>query len=118
MQNKVELLTNGIIYIERHGSQTEHALNVLYEQASTLAVQLRRQGKPVLVLANHAYDAPVSVRILARLIDFDLDRVAVYGTAPHISSKRDLMVRASGIEGKIASFKTKDEALKWLLSER
>lgn len=114
MQNKVELLTNGIIYVERSGNPAEPLLTELFRQAATLVVQLRKQGKPVLILANNTRDTLVSPRVTAFLLQLDFDKAAAYGTPKRLNNLRDLMLRANGLEEKVASFQSRDEALQWL----
>lgn len=112
-EDKVELLMGDIMYVERHGAQTERSLRALLGRANELAAQLRRRRKPVLVL-NHACDSQVSEGILNLILYFDFDRIAVYGTSKRANNQRDLMLRANGLEGKIVSFRTRNEALAWL----
>lgn len=112
MENRVELLADGIMYVER-GRQTEQTLRDAFERGSKLAAQLRKQGKPVLIL-NRARGEHVNERILELLLDFDFDRMAVYGSPKRTNNLRDLMISANGLDKKVASFSTEEEALAWL----
>lgn len=109
----IKLLANDIIYIERQGEQAERNLRVGFERVSELSRQLRKQRKPVYIL-NHAHGEEVSPKVLVFMLKFDFDKCAVYGTSRQSNNVRDLMVRANGLENKIASFETEKEALAWL----
>lgn len=114
---KIELRADGIIYVERTDRQAEQALRGGFGQVGELAGQLRRRGKPVLIL-NRARSVGVSEQVLRLLQHFDFDRLAVYGTSGRTNSQRDLMVRANGLESKITSFGSEADALAWLRTYR
>lgn len=65
-------------------------------------------------MLNHAHGVGVSPEVLKTLLNFDFDKLAVYGTSKKINDIRDLMVRANGLEFKISSFQNEDEAVNWL----
>ena len=112
---KIELIEDGLIYVERTGDQAENHLAPSFKRLGKIAKQLRQQRKPVLIL-NYTVSANVSPRVLDLLLGFDFDKLAVYGTSRRVNDKRDLMVRANGMEQKILSFLTKEEAIAWLRS--
>ena len=113
IDNRLELRADGIIYAERSPHLPEASVRAFFEQARGLVAALRQDGKPILVL-NHAHDTRVSEYVLSLLLQFDFDRMAVYGTSKRLNNQRDLMVRANGLEKKVASFATQAEALAWL----
>lgn len=114
---KIELRADGIIYVERTDRQAEQALRGGFGQVGELAGQLRRRGKPVLIL-NRARSVGVSEQVLRLLQHFDFDRLAVYSRSGRTNSQRDLMVRANGLESKITSFGSEADALAWLRTYR
>lgn len=110
---KIVLLPDDIIFVERQGEPAEWALRTGFARIGELARQQRERGKPVLIL-NYTKSLAVSPRVLELLLDFDFDRFAVYGSSQQVNNKRDLMVRANGMERKIASFQSRSDALAWL----
>ncbi len=112
-EDKIELFADGVIFVERPGHRTERELRYVFNQIKLCAYELREQAKPVLIL-NRAHGSSVNPHILILLLDLDFDKIAVFGTSKRVDSLRDLMTRANGLEGKIASFQSENDALVWL----
>lgn len=119
MRNKVELLKNNIIFVQKVGDQTEESMRDLFEKISKLAADLRAQNKSVLVLSDARKEGKMNInaRKLAIKIGgkLDYDKSASYGSSAYLHSLRELMARATDLEEKVTSFKTRKEAETWLL---
>ena len=119
MQNKVELLHDQFIYVEKVGDQTKATMLDLFERVGKLAAELRAQGKDVLILSNAEREGKtdeaghkVAVMIGKEL---DFDKSATYTSSEFLHSARDVMVQANDLDQKVATFATRAEAIAWLL---
>jgi hypothetical protein len=119
--NKIELLDNDIVYIEKVGDQTVESMTELYNQLSLLAGQLRAQGKPVLVLVNVHDEREMNASVRKFVAEMsrrvDMDKSASYAPSPYLRGLRDLLIRAARVDDKVANFETREEALAWLLGK-
>ena len=120
IQNKVELLENNIIYVEKVGDQTAESMTDLFTKIKQYAASLRSERKPVFILSNASQEGSMDIpaRKVAAEIgkELDYDKSATYGAAFYLQEVRKLMVEATKLEEKVANFKTKEEAIEWLLS--
>lgn len=118
MQNKIELLDNGIIYIQKIGPQSSEATAELFQKMEELAAGLRRQKRPVLVLTNSELEGKMDMdaRKLASTYGakLDFDRSAAFGHSDYLRTVRHLMITATGMHAKIANFASRSEAEEWL----
>ena len=46
----------------------------------------------------------------------DYDKSATFGSSNHLYAVREFMISASGLSRKVANFKTRSEAVDWLMS--
>lgn len=119
MHNTVELLENDIIYVQKVGDQTEESMADLYEQIIKIAKRFRAADKRVLVLLNAEQEGKTDVkgREMAATIgrDLDYDKSASFGSSEYLHSVRELMISATQLDQKVANFKTREEAMEWLL---
>ena len=119
MQNKVELIEGDIIYVEKVGNQTIESMSELYEKVAQLSRQLRARRKPVLVLSNAEDEGEMDIgtrQYVAKIgKELDYDKSATYGLTVYRHEVRELMISATQLGGKVANFKSRPEALKWLL---
>ncbi len=119
MRNKVELLDNDIIYVQKIGDQTEQSLFELIGKINHLAAGLRAQKKPVLILSNASAEGKMDAkaRKMAAKIGKDLayDKSATFGSSEYLYNLRELMIIATQLNQKVANFKTEAEAVAWLL---
>ena len=119
MLNKVELLYEQFIYVEKIGDQTEKTMLDLFERVGKLAAEQRRQGKDVLILSNaerqgETDDAGQKVAVMiGKTLDFD--KSATYTSSKYLRTARDAMAQAYELDQKVANFDTKAEAIAWLL---
>ena len=120
MQNKVERLENDIIFVKKIGDQTAKSMIDLYVMIADISEQLRKEGKPVLILsdASDEGESDLKSREAAAKIgkSLDFDRSATFGAHLVLETTRDLMIQATQLNLKVRNFKTRDEAEKWLLS--
>jgi hypothetical protein len=113
---RVELQPDGIIFVERRNKHVpDKLLRQGMKELGDFAKQLRGQGKPVLIL-NHAISSsntsnPLLIQLLQKT---DFDRAAVYGQPKDVNERRNLMIRANGLDLKVIHVRTKEEALAWL----
>ena len=120
MHNKVELLDTGIIYVEKAGNQSESSLLALYEKINEFVIGLRAQDKPVLILSNLEKESAMSPKVIKTAIkvglELDYDKSATFGSSTYLRNLRQLLVRGTQMDQKVANFKTKKEAVTWLLT--
>jgi hypothetical protein len=119
MHNRVELLYDEFIYVEKIGDQTEATMLDLYARVQQFATELRKQNKPVLILSNAEQEGKtdeagrrVAIRIGKEL---DFDKSATYTSSTYLHSLRDVMTKAIELDQKVATFGTRAEAAAWLL---
>ena len=119
MQNKVELLDKGFIYVEKVGDQTAESMANLFSQIKNLASQLRAANKPVLILSNAYREGKTDIkgREMAAEIGktLDYDKSATYGASLFLKNERKLMIKATQLSSKVANFATRQEAEEWLI---
>lgn len=119
MQNKVELIDNDIIYVQKVGDQTERSLFELIGKINQLSTELRAQNKRVLILSNSQKEGTMDVNALKLAAkigkDMDYDKSATYGSSPYLHKVREDMINVTQLNQKVANFVTREEALAWLL---
>ena len=119
MQNIAKRLPNDIIYVEKVGNQTEVSMRQLYDVIRELAKTLRAEGKPVLILSNARNEGKMDLgaRKLAVQIgkQLDYDKSATYEASAYLHSLRNIMIKATQLNTKVANFRTREEAETWLL---
>jgi len=119
MRNKVELLHSEFIYVKKVGDQTEATMMDLYKRVKKLAAELRKQGKPVLILSNAEHEGVTdeagqrAAAYIGTVLDFD--RSATYTSSEYLHDLRDVMAQAIELDQKVANFDTRAEAAAWLL---
>lgn len=117
--NKVSLLQNDVIYVEKVGDQTQDSLIELFRKISKLATNLRAQNKRVLILSNAANEGTMDIhaRQTAAKIgsELDYDKSATYGSSVFLKNLRKYMIEATKLDQKVANFATREEAEVWLM---
>jgi hypothetical protein len=117
--NKVEMLHGEFIYVEKVGDQTEATMMDLYMRVKKLAAELRKQGKPVLILSNAERQGATDEagQKAAVLIgkELDFDKSATYTSSEYLHNLRDVMAKAIELDQKVANFDTRAEAAAWLM---
>ena len=119
MKNHVTLLDNDIIYVEKIGDQTAASMRELFAAVMQLGTQLRAENKPVLVLSNASQEGKTDVeghKVSAEIgKTWDFDKSATYGSSAYLEVVRNWQIEATQLDQKVANFKTREEALAWLL---
>ena len=118
MQNRVELLSTGIIYVEKIGDQTEQSMFEMLGKINQFIAQLRAAKKPVLILSNAKAEGKMDMSAIALATkigtDMDYDKSATYGSSAFLHALREHLISEAQLNQKVANFKTKKEALAWL----
>lgn len=120
MTNTAQLLDNGILFVKKVGDQTGPSMIELYTKVLQLAAELRKAGKPVLVLADASEEGYMDHHAREVAVDIgkslDFDKSATFGADLVLKTTRELMIKATDLNAKVRNFATRAEAEKWLLS--
>lgn len=116
--NLVRINHDNLIEVIFRGDQTQETVAAVVQAGKMLADRLRRQGSPVLVLANLEdlgnSDANARRAVAKSLKELTYDRVAAYGAPKFVEKVASLVVRAIGREDKVKVFKSRQDAVSWL----
>jgi hypothetical protein len=119
MENEVQLLEDGIIYVQKIGPQTKRSMLDLFSKVNEIALDLRAQNKPVLILSNATQEGMMddeAREIAARIgSNMEYDKSATYGTSPFLLEVRKEMIAKAGLGHKVADFEHEADARAWLL---
>lgn len=120
MRNKVQRLKNDIMFVQKFGDQTEDLMILLYAQIHACTRKLRKEGKPVLFLsdAREEGDMTDGAKEIALTIgkQLDYDKSATFGASATLLATREELIKIAKLNDKVRSFKTRKEAIDWLLS--
>ena len=118
MQDKIFLSSEGYVEIVLIGDQTAQMFEEIYAEFIPLQEELEAQNKPVLGLFNLTDETGFSLSsnkaALEILEKIDYDRVAMYNV-PHYNVT-DGIIMAAGKSHNTKLFKTREEAVNWLLN--
>jgi hypothetical protein len=118
-ENTVQLNKDGYIEVIVIGSQTGDSFRRIYSDALPFIDQLAKDNKPLLGLIDLTKETGFSVdsnkAALKLLEDLPYERIAmVHPPFPEVTSG---IIVAMGKSDNTKVFKTKEEALKWLLDD-
>lgn len=118
-RNVVEVLGNDIIYVQKIGVQTERSQRELLKVMTELSAQMRAQNKRVLILINTEREGVTTVagrRVGAEIgTTLDYDKGASFNASVYGQIQRKMMAVGIGVQDRVSSFPTMEEALEWLL---
>jgi hypothetical protein len=117
--NKVTLLDNDVIYVQKIGDQTAETMIDLFDRLAKIAAKLRREQKRVLILSNASQEGTTDIpaaKVSATIgTELDYDKSATYGLSDYHRFAREYMISLTNLEGRVANFGSRDEAMRWLL---
>lgn len=118
-QNRVKLLDNDIIYVQKIGDQNAETMIDLFEKIQKVVSRLRAEHKRVLILSNASKEGTTDVpgaKVSATIgTQLDYDKSATYGSSQFHRFAREYMIALTNLETKVANFETREEAMAWLL---
>lgn len=118
MPNKVFLGENDIIFNLYEGNQAQESIQNMVNENNRIITKLRRQNKPVLVLADLTKLGQSSIGSRQASADAlknkDYDKVALFGANKFMKYVGNFIITASGQERRARMFDTEDEAMAWL----
>ncbi len=119
MKNVVKRMSNDMIYVEKVGDQTGDSMRALFDEIFKIGLDLRTEGKPVLVLSNATNEGKTNIegrKVGAEIgKTWDFDKSATYGSSLFLHKMRDMMVEATQLDQKVGNFETRQQAEAWLL---
>jgi len=120
MQNSVELLEDGIIFVVKVGNQTGQSLFELMGQIVAMADLLRDRGQAVLVLSDLRQEGTMDPEAvaMARKIgqELDFDKSATFGAPESVLRTRQRIAKDTQVHAKVRDFATREQAVAWLRS--
>jgi hypothetical protein len=118
-KNSIVLQPEGYALVTLTGKQTFMSMDALGKECKKLADKLKAQGKPLLGLVDFTqdlgFDAGTNKAVLKALEEIEYDRIALFGENVVLAEVTRAVVAALGKDDRTKVFKSRDEALAWLL---
>jgi len=118
-KNSVVWQPEGYALVTLTGKQTFMSMDALAKECEDMAEKLSAQGKPLLGLVDFTqdpgFDAGTNKAVLKALEEIKYDRIALFGENIALAEVTKAVVAALGKDDRTKVFKTRDEALAWLL---
>jgi hypothetical protein len=118
-KNSVTWQPEGYALVTLTGKQTFMTMGELAKQCQNMAEKLEAQGKPLLGLVDFTqdpgFDAGTNKAVLKALEEIKYDRIALFGENMVLAEVTKAVVAALGKDDRTKVFKSRDEALAWLL---
>jgi hypothetical protein len=119
MANCIFYNPEGYIEVSVEGDQSYMSFVNLMPEAATMLEQLQKEGKPRLGLIDvthqGAHTAESNHSALEMLETLDYERLAIFGANTMLSEVIKGIVIAMGKGEKIKIFKTREDAVEWVL---
>ena len=119
MANKIFLNPEGYVEVVMDGEQTYMTIDNMKYDAIDMLGQLQKEGKPRLGLidltkqANYTPDSNKAA--LSNLEALNYEKVAMFGASTLLTEVSKALILAMGRSQNTQIFKTREEAVKWLL---
>ena len=121
MANRVFLNPDGYIEVVLDGQQSYMSIDNMRYDIMDLVEQLQQQGKPRLGLVDLTTDASYSPdsnkAAMKTLESFNYEKIAMFGAGEILTDVTKAIILAIGRSHNTKIFKTREEAVKWLLEK-
>jgi hypothetical protein len=118
-KNTVELQPEGYVLVTLEGKQDYMTMDALAKRCKRLADQMKAEGKPVIGLVDFSRDGGFTTgtnkAVMHALEEISYDRLALFGKGGVLEEVTKAVVLALGKAERTKVFKTRDEALAWLM---
>jgi hypothetical protein len=117
--NTVTLEPEGYVYVKLVGDQTHKTIEDSAKECVELAGQIHALNKPLLGLIDFSEEGSFSTGANKATLDamssISYERIAMFGTNPVLAEVSRLIIQALGKANKTMVFKTREEAMAWLM---
>lgn len=121
MANKIFLNPEGYVEVVMDGEQTFMTIDNMKYDAIDMLGQLQKEGKPRLGLIDLTkqanYTPDTNKAAMSNLEALNYEKVAMFGASTLLTEVSKALILAMGRSNNTKIFKTREEAVKWLLEK-